>query len=130
MLPPRISPPKTTIRQKLKTGTWLKFFPRSRKLAVRPVNALDSHSSNQPDNFCSGRIRQASTRAMGYSTVPAKSKGAKRALKTPPTMPPTDIHRKNSVRCLVDGLSRASSPWQTKAVKKNAIKVRLVERHS
>ncbi len=41
------------------------------------------------------------------------------ALKAPPSTPPTDIRRKNSVSWIGGGRSRASSPWQARAVTKN-----------
>src|ERR1700719_285935 len=103
MLPPRMPPPRTRMRRKFIIGTWLKLLPMSLNQLVKPVIELASQSSDQPPDFCSGLIRQATTRARGYSTTPVKIKGANRPLNTPPSMPPTDIHRKNSVRCLGDG---------------------------
>ena len=40
-----------------------------------------------------GLARQESTRTAGYSQTPGNSRGARKALKPPPTTPPIDIHR-------------------------------------
>ena len=62
-----------------------------------------------------GKIASASTIAIGYSMIVVNTAGAISAAKTPPSAPPTAMHRKNRVRFCTSGRSAASRPCATRA---------------
>ena len=98
--------------------------------AIAPIHARSRGQAARGSSAAGRRMAHASTRTSGYSTIPVNTTGATSALNSPPSMPPSDTQKKNSVRRAGPGRSLARSPWQASAAMREDQQVqRQDERH-